>query len=165
MSEARGHASVRRPPVCWAVSQRRLPQVHSSYHVQVFLTAYAERILQGTSFKEHGSKNGDLLCLLPTQPMSFPTASSVLPLRVGCWGEPQGGNTEDDWRPWVRGMDRMNSDPRTVLVGLARAVVTKISPIYKIMFVSKKRFWKGSCSPSSKEDHSKIAPLHSSGKK
>ena len=70
--------------------------------------------------------------------MSFPTASSVLPLRVGCWGEPQGGNTEeDDWRPWVRGMDRMNSDPRTVLVGLARAVVTKISPIYKIMFVSK----------------------------
>lgn len=44
------------------------------------------------------------------------------------------GTQEDDWRPWVRGMDRMNSDPRTVLVGLARAIVTKISPIYKIMF-------------------------------
>lgn len=42
----------------------------------------------------------------------------------------------------MRGMDRMNSDPRTVLVGLARAIVTKISLIYKIMFVSKKRFWK-----------------------
>lgn len=82
----------------------------------------------------------DLLYLPPTQPMSFPAASSVLPastlpLRVGCWGEQQGGNTEeDDWRPWVRGMDRMNSDPRTVLVGLARAIVTKISPTYKIMF-------------------------------
>lgn len=91
LSEARATLQCDVLPICWAVSQG--PGGSLRYTAITMSRSFLLHMLS-IFYRELLSRNMEVkmgtCCACCPQPMSFPAASSVLPLWVGCWGEPQG---------------------------------------------------------------------------